>query len=78
MQFVIQGGQESIQEVDLKDLIKIAVVKVLKISKFEPDITKWRLRTKDEKQIDMNQSYIQQGVKEPTKFFLTKGPGRGG
>ena len=52
MTFVIQG-KEIAEKVDLKAEIKLAVIRVLETVHLPPEFGKWKLKTKDGKEISM-------------------------
>ncbi len=75
--FVIQGKEFAIIVMP-DEIIKNAVKKAQEKSgnKDKPDDLK--VRTEEGKILDQNKSFSDQGITNPTKLFLDKGPGRGG
>lgn len=75
--FVIQGKEFPI-EVNINQNIKGAVHKALKQANQQGSLEGWELRTEGGKLIDMNSSFKDQNIINPTKLYLSKGAGRGG
>jgi hypothetical protein len=75
--FVIQGRSFPI-EVNINQNIQGAVKKALKAAGQQGSLNGWELRFESGQIIDMNQSFINAGITEEMKLFLSKGAGRGG
>lgn len=75
--FVIQG-QEFLIQVNPHQVIKAAVEKALAQSGNQGSTDGWQLRTADGRQLDINKKFQEEGITQPAKLFLSKGPGRGG
>lgn len=75
--FVIQGKEFPV-DVNPNRTIKGAVEHTLAEAGNPGSIEGWQLRTDDGRQLDLMKSFEDEGIIEPTKLFLSKGPGRGG
>ena len=75
--FVIQGKEFRVN-VDSGDLVKDDIRKALEESGNAGDVDGWTARTESGEILDGSKTLPGQGVAEPTKIFLNKGPGRGG
>lgn len=75
--FVIQGKEFSIN-INVNQKIKATVHKALQQAGVAGSTEGWELRTESGDIIDINASYKDQNITEPTKLFLSKGAGRGG
>ena len=75
--FVIQGKEVSF-DVNTKQAIRGAVERALADFGSPGSIDGWQLRTAEGSQLDMSKHFEDEGITQPIKLFLSKGPGRGG
>ena len=75
--FVIQGQEFSVEINPIQPVIE-GVVKALQQSSNSSDPNEWKIRTENGHEIYSDKSFEEQEIKDSTKLFLNKGPGRGG
>lgn len=75
--FVIQG-QEFPVEINPSQPVRDGAEKALQQSGSSSNPSEWKVRTEDGHEIYADKSFEEQEIKNFTKLFLNKGPGRGG
>ena len=75
--FVIQGKEFPV-EINPIQPVREGVVKTLQQLSISSDPNEWKIRTESGNEIYADKSFDEQEIKDSSKLFLNKGPGRGG
>ncbi|MHA1887449.1 MAG: DUF2604 domain-containing protein [Promethearchaeota archaeon] len=75
--FIINGKEYQV-EANINSKVKQGVSKALRDAGISGSPMEWKAKKEDGTNVNLDQNWEEQGIKENTKIFLTKGAGRGG